>query len=402
MHLLLEPDPEMVMLLAARAKEVGNARVIEGGFPYDDIHDASLAGVFMVYGTIGEINPVCVAIQELARILMPGGKALISTINPLTYKASPLGIKRSKPFVEALDLSEVSYTIPLTSLGIGEYQTHFWSRQQGRNQHFTVRQYFPTVEVWQFLIEQAGLRLLTNSEALTENGDLMLLLEKPMPTKASVTFPAVREIYNKIGENYDQFLSNAHYCVPAWIAPHFDELKGLHPRIIDMACGNGLVGRMLAERKVECSELIGYDISEVMVNECHRAGTYDRLCRLDLARGLPGVGALTTDIVTGFGFLEFVPDDALVLRDIRRVLVIGGELYCTFELTENDKEIDFVESKVGSLVLQRRKRSRASIEALLLKEGFARISTEVKQGYISPTSGQSVMYLLVRAIREHL
>lgn len=398
-HHLLEPDPEMVSIMKGKpSDQLSNIEIINEGFPCVDLASEYYAGIYLVYGTIGEINPICVALGELYRILKPGGIVLISMINPLTFKADPLGIYRSKPFKDSLDLNEVSYTIPLHDLGVGEYQTHFWCRENKHNQHFIVKQYFPLIEQWLFMIREIGFEMCTSHEGLTSSQGFTIKLQKPS-MKLSGPKLAIEQVYDAMALKYDEAISKASYGMEPWLAPILDEIVGLHPRIIDLACGTGMVGDLISRKHILFSQLIGYDISEQMVQICINRNIYSFVCRLDLSSGLPGVGGLTTDIITAFGFMEFVPDDRLVLRDLHRVLTIGGELLCTFEYCPSEGD-DWVTIVANGQEIKRHRRSINSVKETLASCGFSYIKIDKRPGYRSPTNGLEIEYLFVRAKRE--
>lgn len=402
-HHLLEPDQEMVAIMRNHPSAgLSNVSIINESFPYRALESEFYSAIYMVYGTIGELNPICVCLSEMFRILQPGGCVLISAINPLTFKASSLGIYRSKACRGKLDLSEVSYTIPVRDLGEGEYQTHLWRREDGFSQHFTVRQYFPSIDKWLFMIKESGFELISELESLNSSSEITIKLKKPVSDRNHKTKLAIEKVYDAMAERYDEAISKASYGMEPWLSPKLNDLVGLHPRVVDLACGTGLVGDLFERKQIKFSQLIGYDISEQMVNTCVQRNIYSDVCRLDLSTGLPGVGALTTDIITAFGFLEFVPDDEFVLKDLRRALVIGGELLCTFEYCPTGAKEDYVSIVANGHELKRRRRSIESVKQILISSGFGITEIELRAGYRSPTNGLDVEYVFVHAKREVL
>jgi len=91
-HALLEPDADMLRILRSRARNAKNIEIHEGLCPGLPFEDQSHAGVFAAFGTIGEINPICVTLQEIWRVLRPGGRAMFHAINPEVYASPALGI----------------------------------------------------------------------------------------------------------------------------------------------------------------------------------------------------------------------------------------------------------------------------------------------------------------------
>lgn len=399
-HVLLESDPEMLAVLEEKAKAYPNARVVQGRCPVISTPSETFGGVFAAFGTIGEINPICVTLQEIERVLVPGGYALLSALNPDQYTSPSTGIYRTAS-MGLKDFSLVFNTLPVTSLGTGEYQTQIWLRQPGLDQHFTIRQYFPNLEQWIHMIEQAGLSLEMDRSKLAESVVFSFLLKKPL-SKSNINKKTVATVYDSIAPKYDQFISNAEYGLRDWITSYMDRLIGINPRFIDLACGNGYIGKLLTEKRIQCSELLGYDISPSMVSECTLSNLYTRACQFDLSFGLPGVAGLTTDVVTAFGLMEFLADPTPIIGDIRRILVLGGELFCSFEAVPLDSAEDQVEIYFRGQTLVRYRRSEKSVENYLRDAGFSKISIERRQGYRSPTTGESVAYLFVHALRETL
>jgi ubiquinone/menaquinone biosynthesis C-methylase UbiE len=121
------------------------------------------------------------------------------------------------------------------------------------------------------------------------------------------------------------------YLVPAVTLPWAVDLVdrvGIRPgdRVLDVACGTGVVARVAAERAGEAGRVAGLDVNSGM---------------LAVARSLPPPQGAAIEWVEGSALalpfpdgvfevglcqlgLQFVPDPAAALRELRRVLGAGG------------------------------------------------------------------------------
>lgn len=123
------------------------------------------------------------------------------------------------------------------------------------------------------------------------------------------------------------------YQVPAIFAPWAADLLArvaLHPgeRVLDVACGTGIVARTAAQQVGASGSVAGVDLNAGMLAMAHtqalRAGvTVD--WRESDAEALPFAEA-TFDVVLCQQGLQFFPDKARALREMHRVLVPGGRL----------------------------------------------------------------------------
>jgi 2-polyprenyl-3-methyl-5-hydroxy-6-metoxy-1,4-benzoquinol methylase len=90
--------------------------------------------------------------------------------------------------------------------------------------------------------------------------------------------------------------------------------------ILDVGCG---AGGML-EPLSRYGEVTGVDMQQELVDFCHERG-FTNVVRGD-AYDLPAVDG-SVDLLTLFDTIEHVPDDARVLREVRRVLKPGGRVF---------------------------------------------------------------------------
>lgn len=122
-------------------------------------------------------------------------------------------------------------------------------------------------------------------------------------------------------------------------------------RVLDVACGEGLVARAVAERG---ASVVGIDISERLVDEaCRREADHPLRIAYHVgdAENLQSLGSRTFDGVTcGFGVMNFADLNAVFLS-VRRVLRPGG--WFAFTLTHPCFEPPFAEWTTRDGVLAR-------------------------------------------------
>jgi ubiquinone/menaquinone biosynthesis C-methylase UbiE len=103
----------------------------------------------------------------------------------------------------------------------------------------------------------------------------------------------------------------------------------LHPRpgesLIDVACGTGIVARIARERLGQDARVVGVDIAPPMLTV---ARTMDARVewREGNATALPVGGDERFNLLTCHQGLQFVPDKALAVAEMRRVLAADGRV----------------------------------------------------------------------------
>jgi ubiquinone/menaquinone biosynthesis C-methylase UbiE len=117
--------------------------------------------------------------------------------------------------------------------------------------------------------------------------------------------------------------------VPTFFAPLgqalLDRVKpNKTDRVLDVACGTGILGRLLHERSADSKRFVGVDINPAMVEVARKlspGGDYRGGNATEL-----GFDAGEFDLVLCQHGLMFFPDRARALREMRRVLTDGGRL----------------------------------------------------------------------------
>ena len=127
------------------------------------------------------------------------------------------------------------------------------------------------------------------------------------------------------GEIYQREMVPASFA--RW-APDLVDLGAVGPgqRVLDVACGTGVVTRLAAERVGSSGRAVGLDVNADMLAAARAASPGSRIeWHEGSALALPFPDA-SFDVLFCQQGLQFFPDRAAGLREMRRVLVPGGRL----------------------------------------------------------------------------
>ncbi len=211
---------------------------------------------------------------------------------------------------------------------------------------------------------------------------------------------ALSQYYDQIAANYDHFANSAQYAVPEWITNHIKFLPEKDLVVIDLACGNGYLGKLLDSLKIKPQKMSGYDLSPNMIEEVKRTQVYTESFMCNLSEGLPSnVVSSSVDLIMAYGLFEFVKDEEKLLRDLTLVLKRKGEIWCSFEVPSTDEALETVDIIYGQLPLKKYRKSETYIRRLFEGVNLAIIEFEKKRAYVSPTSKTEVSYYFVRAYK---
>jgi ubiquinone/menaquinone biosynthesis C-methylase UbiE len=102
-------------------------------------------------------------------------------------------------------------------------------------------------------------------------------------------------------------------------------------RVLDVACGTGIVTRLVVQRFPNIASIVGMDLNPGML-EVARANTPTTGVPVEWQQG--DLCALPfpedhCDVVLCNQGMQFVPDKSVALGEIKRVLVSGGQLVFT-------------------------------------------------------------------------
>ncbi len=139
--------------------------------------------------------------------------------------------------------------------------------------------------------------------------------------------PAGWQIEQSASEAYERYLVPPMFA--AW-ADRLIETSGVHggDRVLDVACGTGIVARRAASRVGSSGSVVGIDINEGMLAVAEETAA-DLHHSIEWRRGdatdLP-FSDESFDVVCCQQALQFFDDPGATVRQMRRVLVVGGRV----------------------------------------------------------------------------
>lgn len=143
--------------------------------------------------------------------------------------------------------------------------------------------------------------------------------------------------------------------------------------VIDVACGTGIVARVAREHLGPDAGIVGVDVAPAMLAVARSVDqTID--WRLGNATSLPVTADEQFTVLTCHQGLQFMPDKAAVVREMRRVLAPGGRVaiasWCSLEKIPGALELNAVaERHVGPIVDSRHSFGDANALTRLLVDG---------------------------------
>jgi SAM-dependent methyltransferase len=124
------------------------------------------------------------------------------------------------------------------------------------------------------------------------------------------------------------------YIVPAWMGAWTEALierAGIAPgdRVLDVACGTGIVARKAAQLVGLSGNVMGFDADHNMLSAARKFADNDGLSSIDWLFGDAASIPIETgrcDVVLCQQGLQFFPEKQKALKEMFRVLVPGGRL----------------------------------------------------------------------------
>lgn len=147
----------------------------------------------------------------------------------------------------------------------------------------------------------------------------------------------VQALFDGYAGEFDAHLVQAlRYDAPQVIAGRLAQMNRRFGRALDLGCGTGLCGPLLAPM---CGAIDGVDLSPNMLAQAKARGVYDALMQADLVEHL-GATTQRYDLAVAADVLIYLGDLAPVFAGVRRVLAPQG-VFC-FSMEEEAGEADFV------------------------------------------------------------
>lgn len=169
--------------------------------------------------------------------------------------------------------------------------------------------------------------------------------------------------------------------VPAIFEPYARDLVergrpfGPSDRILDLGCGTGIVARVLRERLGGGARLTGVDINAPMLAKA-RSLAPDIEWVEGNAVALPFADR-SFEVVLAQQVLQFVPDRAAAIREIRRVLVPGGRIIASTWRARQYQPLFHAAGEIAEKHLGPGNDKRFSLDAPALRDLFSTGFTDV-------------------------
>lgn len=155
-------------------------------------------------------------------------------------------------------------------------------------------------------------------------------------TACALSDTYIATLFDDYAPRFDAHLVEAlAYRAPALLLAALEQKRSplAFRRGLDLGCGTGLMAVALAGA---CTELIGVDLSQRMLDRAAQGGHYTSLHCMDVTRFLAGEGTASADLVIAADVFCYIPDLAPVFRDVTRVLAPGGLFAFTVQTHPGD------------------------------------------------------------------
>lgn len=211
------------------------------------------------------------------------------------------------------------------------------------------------------------------------------------------------QISGKGPRNYELFAVGRHLGA---LAQRFVEQAPLRPgaRVLDVACGTGIVARLAAPKVAPSGQVVGLDINAGMLEVAQKVSLREGLTivwKQGNATALPFADSEFEFALCQQG-LQFISDRIRALREMRRVLAPGGRIGLNVSGAPNQFQValaeglsEFVDADVANASLAPfAMRDPAELKALLADAGFREIAvhTLTLERRIEPTQEWLLQY----------
>ena len=209
------------------------------------------------------------------------------------------------------------------------------------------------------------------------------LLVSPVQEEIDVNQPSSQPSVNP-AQTYEEYLV-ANIFGP-WTSELLDRARPQPgERVLDLACGTGIVARTIARNLNGQAHIVGLDLRPAMVEVARSTAAQEGLgieWHVGRADALPFPDASFELVVIQQG-LQFFPDQAAALREVSRVLAPGGRVASATWTALSDNPFneafaEVIERHLGTPALHAPYSlgDRAQLHALFMEAGFEGIEIE--------------------------
>lgn len=208
----------------------------------------------------------------------------------------------------------------------------------------------------------------------------------------------IKNLFDGYADSFEKNLvEELGYCAPQALFELVDQAVDLRARrfsILDLGCGTGLVGRLIAPYS---ATLVGVDLSSNMLNKVRELNIYTRLENTDLVSMMRNEPANSYDIVMAADVFIYVGKLDDTFTEVRRVLKPHGLFVFSLEALEQTLEADAHKTTQQDFRLNTTSRyahSSAYIHQLAVINNFTvckMISGELRKNSGNPVAGWYVL-----------
>lgn len=387
----LDKDEKMLIHLKHKVKGNNQYSVILGDSSDMPMKSETYSGCFITMATIHEIKPIIFTLNEIKRVLKNDGLLYLLIANPMVDRPGTQGLVKSVD--EEIEYS-LSNTVDPTHSPFG-HEVEFRISSLDDKQSFFLKQSRPPMEVWYQLFKEAGFEICSSeSEFTSEPFDegissfCMMTLRKNQISETK-ELSTLAGLYDKMAPNYQEIIKTHNYMGEVWIRNFVKKYLPTHLTVLDLGCGDGLVGKVFKSCG-KYATLYGLDFSKEMIELTQQSGNYKSVCYADLSNGLPIIDSRLFDVVTAFGVLEFTKNHLEILMRVRDSLHIGGEFWGTLE----KGSASFYDKKTN--VTKYRYETIEEVRTLLTDIDFDILEIRELKAFDSPNFDEPVIYYVFR------
>lgn len=194
------------------------------------------------------------------------------------------------------------------------------------------------------------------------------------------------QMSKEAAEAYERYV--ARYILGPWAPLLVDAAQlAVGERVLDVACGTGVVARVAAQRVGPEGRVIGIDLNPGMIAVARSllipgSAPMEWLERSALDLGVPDA---SIDAVLCQQGLQFFPDKPLAMREMRRVLRAGGRLALSvwnstgiYNKAVGDALAHFLSDEVAArFCASRRAPAREELQHLAAEAGFVDVEVRI-------------------------